>query len=479
MGVEVDAHRAHTYETSPDRARSPERHLHQRRTDGGDVAQDPVVAQQQHRRGRPQHQPQPAPVGLAGEDRPVEALVRRATSTPPTAAPPGCRSAPATVGWPSPTSRPGSLRSIAGAPRAQAGARAPRRPRTRRPARRARWCPTTQVAVAQARRPSPATAKSVTDQPGLIGHGRYVGKSSAAPRWSANASYETSASPAATAAGTSPWTGQRGGPVVLDARRGSGGTPRPGTWVTVVTRPPASRDAAGSGVPGEDDRRSRARSPAREGRGVQPEEPAVGDRQPEPARGERPQGVAVPEDQRPLGHAAEPVDHAVQPLGDLVGGLAARGSRGSRPSSRAPPRGSRRWCGPRSRRTPTPPGPRRPRRRRSPASSAVTRARCSGLVSTRSKCTSASRSRSVRAPPARPRAVSGRSVVEVCRPDRLHSVSPCRTSQTSARWPHSAARSSRESGSPLLGGHASASTTTRSPGAMVNVSDLAGLTCTP
>ena len=47
--------------------------------------------------------------------------------------------------------------------------------------------PDTQVAVAQVRS-SATTAKSVTDQPGLIGQGRYVGKSPAVPRWSTNTS---------------------------------------------------------------------------------------------------------------------------------------------------------------------------------------------------------------------------------------------------------------------------------------------------
>ena len=45
------------------------------------------------------------------------------------------------------------------------------------------------------------------------------------------------------------------------------------------------------------------------------------------------------------------------------------------------------------------------------------------------------RRRAGRAAPAAtrlPSSVSGRSVVEVCRPSRLHSVSPCRTSQTSS-----------------------------------------------
>src|SRR5262249_24789626 len=68
----------------------------------------------------------------------------------------------------------------------------------------------------------------------------------------------------------------------------------------------------------------------------------------------------------------------------------------------------------------------------SPASSAVCRARCNGLVSTSTG----------RSPPSiRPSAtacfapwsVSGRSVRLVCRPSRLHSVSPCRTSTTTSR----------------------------------------------
>ena len=59
----------------------------------GDVAQDPVVAQQQHRRGRPQHQPQPAAGRLAGQ-RPTGRTRASdgAAWRPPTAAPMAARS---------------------------------------------------------------------------------------------------------------------------------------------------------------------------------------------------------------------------------------------------------------------------------------------------------------------------------------------------------------------------------------------------
>ncbi len=110
VGVEVDAHRSWRV-TSPGRPRPAEGHLDQLRADPGDVAQDPVVAQQQHRRGRAQHQPQPAPVGLAGEDRAVELGVDAGSSRPPRAAPAGCRSAPAPAAGRRRSRRPASRAS--------------------------------------------------------------------------------------------------------------------------------------------------------------------------------------------------------------------------------------------------------------------------------------------------------------------------------------------------------------------------------
>ena len=53
---------------SPRRAGSAERHLDQLRAHARDVAQDPVVAQQQDRRRGAQHQPQPPARRLAGHD---------------------------------------------------------------------------------------------------------------------------------------------------------------------------------------------------------------------------------------------------------------------------------------------------------------------------------------------------------------------------------------------------------------------------
>ena len=76
-------------------AGTSERQLDQRRPEVGDVAQDPVVAQQQHRRRGPEHQPQPAAVGLAREHRPVPLAGGRGRGDRPERDRPGCRSAPA------------------------------------------------------------------------------------------------------------------------------------------------------------------------------------------------------------------------------------------------------------------------------------------------------------------------------------------------------------------------------------------------
>jgi hypothetical protein len=52
----------------------------------------------------------------------------------------------------------------------------------------------------------PTTAKSLTVQPGLIGHGRYVGKSPAVASASANPSYDAWSGRRRT--GVGPWSGQ-------------------------------------------------------------------------------------------------------------------------------------------------------------------------------------------------------------------------------------------------------------------------------
>ncbi len=70
-----------------------------------------------------------------------------------------------------------------------------------------------------------------------------------------------------------------------------------------------------------------------------------------------------------------------------------------------------------------------------PASSAVRRARRRGLVRTRSKPCCPRRSLSTLAA-ASPSGSNGRSVTDVCRASRDHSVSPCRTSHSSVAVPH-------------------------------------------
>ena len=66
--------------------------------------------------------------------------------------------------------------------------------------------PELQVRVARPRPRSPTTAKSLTVQPGLIGHGRYVGTSPAAASASTNASYDAASGRSSGAVG--PCSGQ-------------------------------------------------------------------------------------------------------------------------------------------------------------------------------------------------------------------------------------------------------------------------------
>ena len=123
----------------------------------------------QHGRGRAQHEPQPSaaasPANTERSKRSSDPTVETSHS--------GIDLGPIRTragGGPSPTSRPGSVRGCRrNASRGRY--RAPRRSRTRRRDRRARSCPRTHV-DAVTRPALPTTPKSVTDQPGPIGHGR-------------------------------------------------------------------------------------------------------------------------------------------------------------------------------------------------------------------------------------------------------------------------------------------------------------------
>ena len=162
--------------------------------------------------------------------------------------------------------------------------------------------------------------------------------------------------------------------------------------------------------------------------------PDVG-RQAQPAGGQDAEQVTVSEEQDVAVGCPDPGDHAVGPGGDLVDGLAARPrSAPDRPVGELAPDVGRSDV-PRGRRSPTRGDRgrgRRPRRnrpvRRSPRHAT---ADWSAPVRRRDR-------RAVRRAPGpgpRPAAVNGTSVRLVCRPSLAHSVSPCRTSQTSwRRW---------------------------------------------
>ena len=195
-----------------------------------------------------------------------------------------------------------------------------------------------------------------------------------------------------------------------------------------------ARSVAGSRVPAQHHRRLALEAEHRHGGGVEPQVAAVGDRQVQPARREGAQRVTVPEDQYPAVRRPAPGDDAVEPGRRPRPRSRRRAPARSRSSSRGRSRGSPRWSRPRGRRSPTRRGRRRPR----PPGvrpAARSRGRAAGARSARGRsrrrrggpgCPAATRS---------PSAVRGRSVVEVCRPSRLHSVSPCRTSQTSSHVP--------------------------------------------
>ena len=168
----------------------------------------------------------------------------------------------------------------------------------------------------------------------------------------------------------------------------------------------------------------------RHGRGVEPEEPALVGRLLDPARGQHAQRVAVGEDER-CGRARAPAPTTRSSRADdLVGGLAARRRVRPHRPARARSRGSPRSSRPRSRRRPTRRGPRRPRRRGSRPARPYDAHVAAGSSARGRTRTSASRGASAVAASS-PVSVSGRSVTEVCRPSRLHSVSPCRTTQSS------------------------------------------------
>ena len=236
--------------------------------------------------------------------------------------------------------------------------------------------------------PSPTTAKSVTaparaHRPGQVRRevadgaqvlGERVVRRLARAATAARIGAVLGAGPAAPRPGPATGVGARGG---TPARA----TCVPRSWRSAGQGPDAS------GVPAQHDRASRARgrAPTRSRCRAGSSRPSVTGRS-EPAGGERPQRVAVAEDQhppvggaapaRPPGRAAPPPRPAVSPPGT--------GPRPDRPA-RARSRGSPRWSCPRSRRSPTRRGRRPPPRRGSPASSAVSRARCRGRVSTSAK----------------------------------------------------------------------------------------------
>ena len=90
--------------------------------------------------------------------------------------------------------------------------------------------PELQVSVARPRPCSATTAKSLTVQPGLIGQGRYVGKSPAAASASTNPSYDASS-------GRSSGCGRP----VVGARPAAAGVVRDRVWGSAGTPPGAAR----------------------------------------------------------------------------------------------------------------------------------------------------------------------------------------------------------------------------------------------
>ena len=163
-----------------------------------------------------------------------------------------------TVGGPSPTSVPGSSWRVPAmrAPRPVPGSSLITRTSTG--PSRVDWCRRRRSSRPGRGRRSPTAAKSVTRQPGLSGHGRYVGKRAVAPRCSTNASYDASVGP----------------PERLDRRRGRGRTTASPAWAigveqrgqptvrAMLNRP--RRAEARSRVPAQHHRVARARGRARE-----------------------------------------------------------------------------------------------------------------------------------------------------------------------------------------------------------------------
>ena len=157
-----------------------------------------------------------------------------------------------------------------------------------------------------------------------------------------------------------------------------------------------------------------------------------GRREPEPAGGQHAQDVAVGEHRAVAVAPARsaitrstraPTSSAVSPSGGRVGP--------HRPAGHAS-RGSRRWSGPRSRRSPTPcSSSRSSARSPRPASSQVST--CALRAGWRARVESAPREALGQAawPVRVPRRSAGTSVRPVWRPVALHSVSPCRARRIS------------------------------------------------
>ena len=223
---------------------------------------------------------------------------------------------------------------------------------------------------------------------------------------------------AASTTPSAPWTGQTrpSRPSRVDRRCAAAGAPRAqGHGSTVRGATARSRGlghAPGQEFQAQDDRRSPARTPARETVAVSSRKsrPSVTG-SPSQRAAERPQAVAVTEHQRPVRLAdRSALDHPVEPLARPARRVSPPGRR-VRPDrpARIPLADLARRCAPRGRRSPTRPGRRRPRRRRALPGEPSRGPAAAGLVSTRSKASSSSRSRRAAAT-RRPSAVSGRSV---------------------------------------------------------------------
>ena len=287
-----------------------------------DVAQDPVVAQQQRPR-----RPAAAPATASGR-RP-----RRRTPTGRTRRRRRCvETGHSGTGWPSMRTRTGGGPVARSRRRGRRGER--RRTRApspmpgssddhgRRPARRARWSPSRRSSSPARGSPGPPTTpKSVTRQPGAHRPGQVRREAGRGAQVLGERVVRRLGGPPQrrdrAVVGAGPGTGAGLG----DRRRAAGAADRAAPVLN------ASKAGRASGQEFQRSTTGASRSwPSTETvAGVEPEEPAVGHRQPQPARGERPQGVPVPEQPatsaaargtgRRRGRAARETCSAVSPPG--------------------------------------------------------------------------------------------------------------------------------------------------------------------